>query len=131
MLRTLIVPGLATLALAGITASPALASCAPDKTEALYSSDRSCPEQIRKVSCDGASIDLMASGPACCPLKQAKSVNWRCGTDEALKFKCKGAGKGADFLSIQKTADGLAFICLGQKPVVTTSGDLEDEYTSQ
>ncbi|MEM1298294.1 MAG: hypothetical protein AAGH68_03365 [Pseudomonadota bacterium] len=117
MLRTLI-PCAMALGVALTAIGPAHANCAAPTKEALYTSNRSCPEEIRKVSCGGNSVDLMADTSACCKLRQAKSVKWRCGTDEALRFECRGKGKNADFLSVRKTAAGVRFVCLGEKVVV-------------
>lgn len=117
MLRTLI-PCAMALGFTLTAIAPAHANCAAPTNEALYTSNRSCPEEIRKVSCGGNSVDLMAVKDACCKLRASKSVKWRCGTDEALTFKCKGRGKEANFLSVLKTDAGLRFVCLGEKVVV-------------
>lgn len=106
------------------------AACTGEQTEALYGSERSCPEEIRKVSCDGRSIDLQSEGPACCTLKASKSVKWRCGTDEALTFKCKGRGKDARFLSVRHTSAGLMFVCVGDKVLEVTEQPTEEGAVS-
>lgn len=135
MLRALIAFAMLVLLLPGLPAH-AQTSCAPAKTDALWTRERSCPEEIRKVSCGGTSIDLMAGRQACCQLRPSKAVSWRCGTDEALSFKCKGAGKNAALLSVTKTSSGVRFVCLGEKappPEITPPanlGNTEGEETS-
>ncbi|MFK7944234.1 MAG: hypothetical protein AB8B85_15160 [Paracoccaceae bacterium] len=115
MPRTLIALGALVLMVAPVAPTMAQGTCEPGSTVNLLAANRKCPEDIRKVSCGGTSIDLAGDAKACCKLKPSKTVSWRCGTDESIDFTCKGSGKTAEMLSVRRTSNGVKFVCLGAK----------------